>query len=101
MTPATIARRRRVLCCTLAVLVALGRGAVARAAVGTTETVASAPARSYSPRYVAFFFAASSGVSRGSKLTVTSSNSRPGSNVSVRSARTRPFSTSVQSIGHW
>ncbi len=43
MTPATIARRRRVLCCTLAVLVALGRGAVARAAVGTAETVASAP----------------------------------------------------------
>jgi len=43
VTPATIARRRRVLCCTLAVLVALGRGAVARAAVGTAETVASAP----------------------------------------------------------
>ncbi len=43
MTPAAIARRRRVLCCTLAVLVALGRGAVARAAVGTAETVASAP----------------------------------------------------------
>jgi hypothetical protein len=44
--------------------------------------------------------AASSGVSFGSKETVTTSKSRLGRNGIASIALVRPFSDSVQSIGH-
>ena len=53
----------------------------------------------YLSRYVFFAAAACSAVSFGSKLTVTTSNSRPASNDRVLSALARPLSESVQSIG--
>jgi hypothetical protein len=43
---------------------------------------------------------ASSAVSRGSKLSTTTSNSLPAVKSSVFTARSKPLSTSVHSIGH-
>ena len=48
---------------------------------------------------IIFFWVACSGVSSGSKLTVSTSNSLPTSKGSARIELSSPFSTSVQSIG--
>ena len=50
--------------------------------------------------YAAFLPRASSGVSPGSKLTVTMSNSLPTEKFSTPMALTRPLRTCVHSIGH-
>ena len=50
-------------------------------------------------RCVRFFSAASAGVSRGSKLTSTTSKSVPGANGNALSALEMPFITCVHSIG--
>ena len=53
----------------------------------------------YRERYASFFAAAIAGVSRGSKLTATTSKSFPASSDITFSDATRPLRTCVQSIG--
>ena len=76
------------------------RRIVASSPVRKCQAPAVSCASQYS-RCARFFSAAASGVSRGSKLTSTTSKSLPGVNGTAFSELEMPFITCVQSIGHW